>query len=85
MVENNPIGLRGIEFVEFCSKDSKWLDVLFKGFGFSKVAKNDSLDSYLYVQNDIKFILNEAKNSFSREFERLHGPCISSMGWRDSS
>lgn len=82
MGQENPVGLRGIEFVEFSSKDPKWLDKLFKSFGFSKTCKHKDEEAFLYNQNDIKFLVNNTENSFSRDFESKHGPCVSSMGWR---
>ncbi len=76
----NPVGLKGIAFAEFCSKDSDWLHTLFQSFGFSRVSKTQS-ECDLYTQNDIHFFVNHKKDSFSSEFEKKHGPCLSSMGW----
>lgn len=78
----NPVGLRGIDFVEFCAAQSDWLDTLFKNFGFSKLAYHSGKNASLYVQGAIRLILNDSKDGFSRDYERRHGPCISSMGWR---
>ncbi len=79
---NNPVGLRGIEFTEFSSHDKSWLETIFKSFGFSKISKHNESNFFLYKQNDIQFILNDDTKSFSKDFEKQHGPCISSMGWK---
>ncbi|MGZ3419974.1 MAG: 4-hydroxyphenylpyruvate dioxygenase [Polyangiales bacterium] len=78
----NPVGLRGIDFVEFVSPDPDSLDRLFKAFGFSKTMRHASKQIDLYVQNDIVFLLNREQRSFAASFANLHGPSICSMGWR---
>lgn len=77
----NPLGLRGIQFAEFTSPTPEKLEDLFFAFGFSKIARHQSLDCELFQQNQIRFLLNKQKNTFSHEFEKLHGPSLSSMGW----
>jgi 4-hydroxyphenylpyruvate dioxygenase len=81
-MSTNPIGLKGIEFVEFCSPEPVKLHNLFIGFGFSKLmsAKNEEL-SY-YQQNDIHFILNQKPSGHASQFYQMHGPSISSMAFR---
>lgn len=78
----NPVGIRGIEFLEFSSPSPERMDQLFKAFGFSKLAKRKDGNNVLYKQNDIRFLLNNQPASFSKEFEKMHGPCVSAMGWR---
>jgi 4-hydroxyphenylpyruvate dioxygenase len=81
MEANNPLGLRGISFVEFASNEPAKLHALFTAFGFSRVAKHDSKAIDLYRQNDIVFLLNRDPHSVSGRFARVHGPSIASMGW----
>ena len=78
----NPLGLRGIEFVEFASPEPEFLHRLFVAFGFTKKAVHRKKKIDYYSQNDIHFFLNREEGSFGENFSRLHGPCISSMGWR---
>jgi 4-hydroxyphenylpyruvate dioxygenase len=82
MSENNPCGLKGIEFVEYASNDPQKLHNLFKAFGFSKTKFNETKNSTYYNQNDIHFLINDDKTGHSAEFTKAHGPCISSMGLR---
>lgn len=81
-MENNFIGLEGIEFVEFSSPRPEKLDQLFREFGFSKIARHSEKQIDLYQQNQITFLLNHDEGSFGSSFSRKHGPSISAMGWR---
>ena len=80
--QNNPLKLCGIEFTEFATPDSDFMEKAFLGFGFSKVKKFKGRDIEYYNQNDIHFLLNNEQAGFSREFAKSHGPAICSMGWR---
>jgi 4-hydroxyphenylpyruvate dioxygenase len=79
---NNPIGLQGIEFVEYSSANSQYLDKLFKEFGFSKTQKHSIMAIDYYQQNDIHFLVNNTPGSYAQSFSKHHGPSICSMGWR---
>ncbi len=81
-VTDNPLGLDGIEFVEFVSPDPEALHRLFVEFGFSRIKHHRSKKIDLYRQNDITFLLNREPESFAAKFGKLHGPSICSMGWR---
>lgn len=85
MSNTNPLGLRGIEFVEFASPDPDALHRLFLEFGFSRLATHKDKNIDFYNQNDIYFFLNKETGSFGDKFQKLHGPSICSMGWRMDS
>jgi 4-hydroxyphenylpyruvate dioxygenase len=78
----NPVGLCGIEFIEFSSSTPQPLDQLFINLGFAKLKKHSSLRVDYYRQHDIHWLLNSQTNSFASRFSALHGPSICSMGWR---
>lgn len=78
----NPLNLRGIEFTEYATPDSDFMEKAFYGFGFSKTKKFKGRDIEYFNQNDIHFLLNKEKQGFSKEFAKSHGPAICSMGWR---
>lgn len=78
----NPVGLKGIEFLEFSSPDGVALDKLFTEFGFSRTLRHKSRSIDLFQQNQINFLVNTEKGSFSEAFHKAHGPCVSSMGWK---
>ncbi|SET55126.1 4-hydroxyphenylpyruvate dioxygenase [Thalassotalea agarivorans] len=79
---NNPLKLCGIEFTEYATPDSDFMEKAFYGFGFSKTKKFKGRDIDYFNQNDIHFLLNNEQSGFSREFAKSHGPAICSMGWR---
>ena len=78
----NPTGLDGIEFAEFVSPDPERLHALFTAFGFSRVMRHRDRAVDLYRQNDIVFLVNREPGTFAAAFGALHGPSLSSMGWR---
>ena len=82
---DNPVGLNGIEFVEYTSKDPDALKGLFESMGFEEKAKHLSKDISLYRQGGINFFLNRETAGFSSTFRGDHGPSICSMGWRVES
>jgi 4-hydroxyphenylpyruvate dioxygenase len=79
---NNPLGLNGIDFVEFSSGAPEALEHLFLEFGFSKLAEHRAKAIELFKQGDITFTLNHEPESFGFQFQEKHGPSISAMGWR---
>lgn len=78
----NPVGLDGVEFIEFSGPDRSYFEKLFSGYGFKKMASLSSRPVDLYRQGDINFIVNCEPGSFAARFAAQHGPCISSTGFR---
>ena len=78
----NPIGTDGFDFVEYAAPDPQVLHDLFKSLGFTAVAKHRRLDKTLYMQGDVKFVVNEEKGGFAENFAKLHGPCACAMAFR---
>lgn len=78
----NPLGLNGIDFIEFSTSAPEKLHQLLTDFGFSKIAKHQSKNIDLYRQNGITVFLNYQEDSFGWRFQEVHGPSISAMGWR---
>lgn len=78
----NPLKLSGIEFTEYASPDTDFMEQVFYGFGFSKTKKFKGRNIDYFNQNDIHFLLNKEIMGFSKEFAKSHGPAICSMGWR---
>lgn len=81
-MQQNPLGLIGIDFIELSTSEPNKLHRLLTDFGFSKIAKHQSKNIDLYRQNGITIFLNYEKSSFGWRFQELHGPSISAMGWR---
>lgn len=78
----NPIGLYGVDFIEYAGTDALYFENLFKNMGFSKLAQIPGKDIKLFRQGDVNFILNTEPNTFGSSFAKSHGPSICSTGFR---
>ena len=78
----NPVGLDGFEFIEFCAKERGSLDDVFKSIGFTKVANHRSKQVELWRQGGINLIANYEQNSPAAFFAKEHGPSACGMGFR---
>lgn len=79
---NNPVGIKGFEFVEFASPRPDELKAIFKDLGFSLTKTHESSPIDYYNQGDIHFLVNRDPNSFAASFAKLHGPSACATGWR---
>ena len=79
---DNPIGLDGFEFVEFCAPEKGLLEPVFQGMGFTRVARHRSKDVQLWRQGDINLIANYEQHSPAAYFAAEHGPSACGMGFR---
>ncbi|MEQ8773529.1 MAG: 4-hydroxyphenylpyruvate dioxygenase [Erythrobacter sp.] len=78
----NPAGLDGFEFVEFCAPEKGVLEPVFEAMGFTRVAKHRSKDVHLWRQGGINLIANYEPRSAARYFAREHGPSACGMAFR---
>ena len=78
----NPIGLDGFEFVEFCAPEKGMLEPVFESMGFAHVANHRSKDVQLWRQGGINLIANYEPRSAAWFFAREHGPSACGMGFR---
>ncbi len=79
---DNPLGLDGFEFVEFCSPDKGLLEPIFKTMGFARIARHRSKDVELWRQGGINLIANYEPRSPASYFAAEHGPSACGMGFR---
>lgn len=81
---NNPMGLCGVDFVEYTGASDGFYADLFTRWGFSKIGQSAHKDSamLLYRQGDMNFIINNRDGSFAQQFGQSHGPSICSVGFR---
>jgi 4-hydroxyphenylpyruvate dioxygenase len=84
-VLENPLGLDGIEFIEFASPDPQALEQMFFRFGFQKIGQHKRKNVTLYRQNQVNFILNNESGTFASRFAKQHGPSICATGFRAKS
>lgn len=78
----NPVGLKGMDFIEYTGPDTTIFENQFKRMGFKKVAKHKIKDIDLYRQGDIHFFINREQTGFSAAFGKMHGASICSTGFR---
>lgn len=78
----NPAGLDGFEFVEFCAPEKGVLEPVFEVMGFSRVAQHRSKDVHLWRQGQINLIINYEPKSAAWYFAREHGPSACGMAFR---
>lgn len=81
-MERNPIGLDGMEFIEFAGQNSDFYDKLFSQFGFRKIGKHKTREVFLYRQHGVNFVVNQEPGSFAEKFQQKHGPSACCTGFR---
>jgi 4-hydroxyphenylpyruvate dioxygenase len=79
---DNPLGLDGFEFVEFCAPEHGHLEPVFEKMGFTHVAHHRSKDVDLWRQGGINLIANYEPKSPAAYFAAEHGPSACGMGFR---
>ncbi|MBB4641770.1 4-hydroxyphenylpyruvate dioxygenase [Rhizorhapis suberifaciens] len=80
--EENPIGLDGFEFIEFCAPDRGLLEPVFTATGFVQIARHRSKEVDLWRQGEINLIANYEPRSPAAYFAAEHGPSACGMGFR---
>lgn len=78
----NPLGLDGIEFVEYAAPNPAELEQLFVKFGFQKIGVHKRKQVTLYRQNLVNFVINNEPGTFAAKFAKQHGPSICATGFR---
>ncbi len=78
----NPLGLDGFEFIEFCAPEKGLLETVFERMGFARVAHHRSKDVDLWRQGDINLIANYEPKSPAAYFAAEHGPSACGMAFR---
>ncbi len=78
----NPLGLDGFEFIEFCAPEPGVLDPVFAALGFTRIARHRSKNVQLWRQGGINLIANHEPRSPAAWFAAEHGASACGMGWR---
>ncbi|RVT44038.1 4-hydroxyphenylpyruvate dioxygenase [Sphingobium algorifonticola] len=79
---DNPLGLDGFEFVEFCAPEKGLLEPVFATMGFTHIARHRSKDVDLWRQGGINLIANYEPKSPAAYFAAEHGPSACGMAFR---
>ena len=78
----NPLGLDGFDFLEFCAPEKGVLETAFTQMGFTHIANHRSKAVHLWRQGGINLVANYEPGSPAAYFAAEHGPSVCSMGWR---
>ena len=78
----NPLGLDGFEFIEFCAPEKGLLEPVFEKLGFTHIARHRSKDVDLWRQGEINMIANYEPHSPAAYFAAEHGPSACGMAFR---
>ncbi len=81
-VFENPMGLDGFEFVEFCAPQRGTIEPVLEATGFTLVAKHRSKDVDLWRQGGINMIVNYEPRSPAAYYAQEHGASACGMGFR---
>jgi 4-hydroxyphenylpyruvate dioxygenase len=79
---DNPMGLDGFEFVEFCAPSPGIVEPVFEAMGFTRVARHRSKSVSLWRQGGINFVVNHEPRSVAAYFAAEHGPSACGMAFR---
>ncbi len=79
---DNPLGLDGFEFIEFCAPEKGLLEPVFAAMGFVHLARHRSKDVDLWRQGEINLIANYEPRSPAAYFAAEHGPSACGMAFR---
>jgi 4-hydroxyphenylpyruvate dioxygenase len=78
----NPLGLDGFEFIEFCAPEKGLIEPVFAAMGFSCIARHRSKDVHLWRQGAINLIVNYEPRSHAAYFGAEHGASACGMAFR---
>lgn len=79
---DNPLGIRGLDFVEFASPAPAALMRLFEQIGFTAVARHVTKNVVLFRQGDLNFLVNAEPASFASRFADVNGVGVVAIGIR---
>ncbi|MEO8808437.1 MAG: VOC family protein [Burkholderiaceae bacterium] len=78
----NPLGLDGIEFIEFVTAKPQALGQVLEMMGFRPVARHRSREVLLYRQGDMNIIINAHSGGLPRSVQPNDTPVISAIALR---
>ena len=78
----NPLGLAGIEFVEFSTAKPQAFGQVLEMMGFRPVARHRSREVLLYRQGDMNVIINAHASDLPRSVQPGEAPVISAIALR---
>ncbi|UTV57499.1 4-hydroxyphenylpyruvate dioxygenase family protein [Burkholderia arboris] len=81
----NPLGMAGLEFVEFAAPVPEALAQRFGQLGFKAIARHVSKNVTLYRQGQMHFLINAEPDSFAARYAEEYGMGVCAIGLRVAS
>ena len=78
--KTNPLGLCGVEFLEYTAREKVFFQKLFEQMGMKELAACKDKSLWLYGQGQVRFVVNSQPSTFAEQFHLKHGPSICSVG-----
>ncbi|WP_322057748.1 4-hydroxyphenylpyruvate dioxygenase family protein [Paraburkholderia sp. J63] len=78
----NPLGMAGLEFVEFAAPEPAVLEAQLARLGFKAIARHVSKNVTLYRQGQMNFLVNAEPDSFAARYAEEYGMGICAIGVR---
>ncbi|HTR08467.1 MAG TPA: VOC family protein [Paraburkholderia sp.] len=79
---DNPLGMAGLEFVEFAAPNPAELGRRFEQLGFKAIARHVSKAVTLYRQGQMNVLVNAEPDSFAARYAQEYGTGICAIGVR---
>ena len=79
---SNPLGLSGIEFIEFSTSKPQALGQVLEMMGFRPIARHRSREVLLYRQGDMNVIINAHAGGLPRTVQPAETPVIAALALR---
>src|SRR4029453_4803313 len=78
----NPLGLSGVEFVEYSTSKPQALGQVLEMMGFRPIARHRSREVLLYRQGEMNVIVNAHVSSLPRTVQPAGGPGLAALAFR---
>lgn len=78
----NPLGMAGLEFVEFAAPAPEAVAKRFEQLGFKAIARHVSKDVTLFRQGQMNFLINAERDSFAGRYAEEYGMGVCAIGIR---
>lgn len=78
----NPIGMDGIEFIEFTTSRPQALGGVLERMGFHPIARHRSREVELYRQGSMNIVVNSQAADIPRTVEPIERPILSALAFR---
>lgn len=79
---NNPLGMDGIEFIEYATVEPSALGILLEKMGFAAIARHRSREVTLYRQGAMNIIVNADRDAYPQLDKDVQSTSISAIALR---